>query len=206
MHNRTSVCGDAHGGNSDTGSGDFWIGVTAALIGSVTLNLGLNMQKLAFVRLGRQPAATRRNPWTDPLWLAGLVVFLIGNAGDAVGLTFTAQSVITPLGQISLVSNIYFAWLLVGERVDSSTVLATVSVIFGVVAIVIASNSTCSDFTIKELLAAVCTARLSNIRYVPCRRACQFIGVHEGKGEDHARGSASICGCTRGGAHKFCKI
>jgi hypothetical protein len=157
LGNASSVCGGGGGGggggsSSDAGSGDFWVGVVAALIGSVTLNLGLNMQKLAFVRLERTPAATRRNPWMDPLWLAGLVVFLVGNAGDAIGLTFTAQSVITPLGQISLVSNIYFAWLLVGEKVDKATVGATFCVILGVVAIVFASNSTCSDFTIEELL------------------------------------------------------
>ena len=149
----SSACDYAYSDNqNDAGSGDFWIGVVAALVGSVTLNLGLNMQKLAFVRIEAMEPDTRPNVWMHPLWLAGLVVFLIGNAGDAVGLTFTAQSVITPLGQISLVSNIYFAWLLVGEKVDVATVLATIAVIVGVVLIVSASNSSCSDFTIVELL------------------------------------------------------
>ena len=82
----------------------------------------------------------------------GVVIYLVGNAGDAVGLTFTAQSIITPLGSISLVSNLLFAWLLVGEKLDRATVAATVLIILGVVSIVVSSNASCSSYTIDVLL------------------------------------------------------
>ena len=100
-------------------SADFWIGVCSAIAGSLTLNLGINIQKLAFVRRAALPVrvlAVQGGIYRNPLWVFGLIIFLIGNAGDAVGLTFTAQSVITPLGSVSLVSNVFFAWLLVSTQ------------------------------------------------------------------------------------------
>ena len=144
--------GGCDGGSSDAARGDFWLGVMASIIGSITLNLGINVQKLAFVRLARMPAETRGKIYCSPLWILGFAIFLVGNAGDAVGLTFTAQSIITPLGSVSLVSNLLFAWLLVGEKLDKATVGATVLIILGVVAIVTSSNASCSSYTIDLLM------------------------------------------------------
>ena len=129
--------GECEGGSTDTARGDFWLGIIASIVGSITLNLGINIQKLAFVRLARIPAETRGKIYCYPLWVFGFVIYLVGNAGDAVGLTFTAQSIITPLGSISLVSNLLFAWMLVGEKLDRATVAATVLIILGVVSIVV---------------------------------------------------------------------
>ena len=140
------------GGSSDAARGDFWLGIMSSIIGSITLNLGINVQKLAFVRLARIPAETRGKIYCYPLWILGFAIFLVGNAGDAVGLTFTAQSIITPLGSVSLVSNLLFAWLLVGEKLDKATVGATVLIILGVVAIVLSSNASCSSYTIDLLM------------------------------------------------------
>ena len=148
---RNSTQGASCGGNSNAGTGDFWIGVIASLLGSVILNLGLNIQKLAFVRNSKVPPEDRKPVYKNWLWMFGFVVFALGNAGDAVGLTFTAQSIITPIGAIALVSNLFFARLLIGEEIGCKTSIAIVSIILGVVSIVVSGNTNCSSVTLKTL-------------------------------------------------------
>ena len=142
-------CGEE--GATNAASGDFWIGVVASLLGSVILNLGLNIQKLAFVRNARVPPKERKPVYKNWLWCLGFLVFAIGNGGDAVGLTFTAQSVITPIGAIALVSNLFFARLLIGEQIGCKTTFAIVSIIAGVIMIVVSGNTNCSSVKIHDL-------------------------------------------------------
>jgi drug/metabolite transporter (DMT)-like permease len=59
------------------------------------------------------------------------LIFAIGNGGDAVGLTFTPQSVITPIGSVSLVSNLVFAWLLLRETIGLPTLGGVLLIIGG---------------------------------------------------------------------------
>ena len=139
-------------GSGNASRGDFWLGIVASIIGSIMLNLGINIQKLAFVQLAKIPTAKRVKIYCYPLWIIGFTVYLVGNAGDAIGLTFTAQSIITPLGSVSLVSNLFFAWLLVGEKIDKATLVATALIILGVVSIVVSSNASCSSFTLEILM------------------------------------------------------
>ena len=146
--NSSSSCNN----ETSTSSGDFWLGVAASVVGSITLNLGINIQKLAFVRHNALPVNNRPQIYRNPLWLLGLLVFLFGNTGDAVGLTFTAQSVITPLGSISLVSNLIFAWLLVGEKLDRATAIGTLFIVIGVILTVSSGNNECTSFTLDQLI------------------------------------------------------
>lgn len=123
---------------------DFWIGVFASLVGSVILNLGLNLQKYAFNSRGD---ATRKTGLVAPpiyknkFWVLGFAVFVCGNFGDFVGLTFTPQSVITPIGSISLVSNLFFAKCLLGEEIGCRTMVAICFIMSGVIAIVLSSSN-----------------------------------------------------------------
>ena len=73
--------------------------------------------------------------------MLGFAVFLLGNTGDAIGLTFTPQSVITPIGSISLVSNLFFAKLLLGEKIGIRTLIAVCFIICGVIFIVVSSSN-----------------------------------------------------------------
>ena len=152
LHNHTNATNpNACGGATNASSADFWIGVTSSLLGSVVLNLGLNIQKLAFVRNSKVAPEERKPVYKNCLWLFGFLVFAIGNAGDAVGLTFTAQSIITPIGAIALVSNLFFARLLIGEKIGCKTSVAIVFIICGVVSIVVSGNTNCSSVTLDTL-------------------------------------------------------
>ena len=86
--------------------------------------------------------------------MLGFAVFLLGNTGDAIGLTFTPQSVITPIGSISLVSNLFFAKLLLGEKIGIRTLIAVCFIICGVIFIVVSSSNAngCGSMETMETL------------------------------------------------------
>lgn len=137
---------------ADAAVPDFWIGVAASALGSIILNLGLNLQRLAQMRLLERPPDERRPYVLDPLWLLGFLVFAVGNAGDAVGLAFTPQSVITPLGSFSVISNLFFARLLLGERIGLATLAAVALIVAGVVTIVGTADASCTHESVDTLL------------------------------------------------------
>ena len=155
-----------HGNHTNMTSGcagnpnvpDFWIGVFASLGGSVILNLGLNLQKFAFNKRGDQKRKTGLQAppvYKNKIWILGFSVFILGNFGDFIGLTFTPQSVITPIGSISLVSNLFFAKCLLGEEIGCRTLIALAFIICGVIAIVLSSsdaNPCGTEETIDSLL------------------------------------------------------
>jgi hypothetical protein len=141
----------------DVGNGanvpDFWLGVAASTIGSIILNLGINLQRYAHIKLELIEQSERVHYTRHPIWWIGFVIFLLGNGGDAVGLTFTPQSVITPIGSISLVSNLLFARLLLKEQIGLPTYGGVFLIIGGVVTIVTTSNNNCTVETVDSLLA-----------------------------------------------------
>jgi drug/metabolite transporter (DMT)-like permease len=133
--------------------GDFWVGVVASTIGSIILNLGINLQRYAHLKLEATAAAARTHYTRHPIWLIGFLIFAIGKGGDAVGLTFTPQSVITPIGSVSLVSNLLFARILLKETIGLPTYGGVVLIIGGVILIVTTSTSRCTEETLDTLLA-----------------------------------------------------
>ncbi len=127
-------------------------GVIAAVGGSILLAIGMAGQRFAHLRIERtNPGA----PYLcNPLWLFFFGLFVMSNGGDAIALSFAPQSVVTPLGSMSLVSNALVARLLLKEKLDLCTVLGCVTVIAGVGLIVVPSllgDQKCSKETIATL-------------------------------------------------------
>lgn len=106
---------------ADSGAGvpSFWVGVIAAIVGSMVLAVGMNVQRLAHLRLQRRRSTA--NFLFDRTWQIGLAIFIVGNFGDAVALAFAPQSVVTPLGCFSLVANVISAKLILQEQIGPQT-------------------------------------------------------------------------------------
>ena len=86
------------------------------------------------------PAPLSRTPSPPPsplhyhrqtLWRVGLFLVILGSLADFVALIFAAQSIIAPLGSLTLVFNTMLAPLLLGEHTGSVDVLATVAIVLG---------------------------------------------------------------------------
>eukprot|EP01006_Ploeotia_vitrea_P038323 TRINITY_DN66226_c8_g2_i2.p1 TRINITY_DN66226_c8_g2~~TRINITY_DN66226_c8_g2_i2.p1 ORF type:complete len:593 (-),score=259.41 TRINITY_DN66226_c8_g2_i2:106-1884(-) len=174
-----------------------WVfGVALATLASVTSNLGLNLQKLAHLRIaGKEPKngesssggssesrsididldyrsvepacddddddgddCDEQQQPTQPyyqhnVWRLGLALVVLGSLADFAALGFAAQSIVAPLGSLTLVSNIFFAQMMLGESVSRRDVLATLSIVAGSsVAVAFASHQD-EIYSIRQLFS-----------------------------------------------------
>ena len=96
------------------------IGVILAAVASALSNLGVNLQKLSHLRLERRAQQallqyrTRDRPqyYQSPIWMGGIVLVIVGSLCDFAALGFGSQSLVAPLGSLTLVANCIFAPLL----------------------------------------------------------------------------------------------
>ena len=65
------------------------------------------------------------------MWRVGLGLVFFGSLADFAALSFGPQSLVAPLGSLTLVSNVIFAPLLLKETIGHWDVLATVLIVVG---------------------------------------------------------------------------
>ncbi len=66
---------------------------------------------------------------------------MFGSIADFAALSFAAQSLIAPLGALTIVSNVVFAPYLLGEKISQKELLGTATIIFGsVIAVAFADH------------------------------------------------------------------
>ena len=112
------------------------VGVVLATFASAVSNLGLNLQKLTHVRNAATAQASVEpvksgGYYKQRLWALGLALIILGSVADFVALGFGAQSIIAPLGSLTLVANVIFAPLLLKEPITSRDVIATLTIVVG---------------------------------------------------------------------------
>jgi len=127
----------------------FWLGVIITLVGSTITPLGMNLQRLGQLQLAKRG---KSNLCTSPIWMIGLLVFVCGNTCDAIALAMAPQSVITPLGCVSLVSNLFIARLVLKEVLTSRVVVGSLVVMLGVVGIVFPASQAEECIELRESL------------------------------------------------------
>lgn len=121
---------------------------------SLTLSLGaavgVNIQKLSMNR-----EQNGRKPFLQPLWLIGMAVIVVDAIGDFVFIGMAPQSMLAPLGSLSLGFNVILApFFHREERVTRTTVLATAVIYVGSIISVLyaaSSNPSYNLARIKEL-------------------------------------------------------
>ena len=121
---------------------------------SLTLSLGaavgVNIQKLSMNREEKG-----RKPFLQPLWLIGMAVIVVDAIGDFVFIGMAPQSMLAPLGSLSLGFNVILApFFHREERVTRTTVLATAVIYVGSIISVLyaaSSNPSYNLARIKEL-------------------------------------------------------
>ncbi|GBG28659.1 Magnesium transporter NIPA2 [Hondaea fermentalgiana] len=91
-------------------------------------------------------------------WALGFVAIVIGSLFDFAALGFGAQSVIAPLGSLTLVANMFFAQYMHGEKLSQHDVMATAVIFAGcVLSVAFAShkNEICDVDTLLGLYATL---------------------------------------------------
>jgi len=115
------------------------IAVLLGSLASFVSNLGLTLQKLQHQRSAAISDA--RKYYVQPLWMVGLCLIILGSLADFTALSFGPQSLVAPLGSLTLVCNAILAPLLLREQISRHELLATFIIIFGsTIAVIFASH------------------------------------------------------------------
>lgn len=115
----------------------FIIGLSIVLLASILNAGGLNLTKLDHVRTSAIPKSARRKDWLRPLWLLGMVLYILSQLiGSTLALEYMRAEYVAPLGSTSLIFNFLFAKYLLDTPVTRHDIYGTVIVILGVIGIV----------------------------------------------------------------------
>lgn len=154
------------------------IGVALAALAAVVSNVGLNLQKWQHNRLSAEherlvsesrssakgssspssggedalPPPAKPGYASERVWQLGLFLIALGSLFDFAALAFAAQSVVAPLGSLTLVSNVVVAPWLLGERRTRKDVVATAFIVCGAAMSVTFAAHESEDFSMDELL------------------------------------------------------
>ncbi|KAG2119540.1 uncharacterized protein F5147DRAFT_601741 [Suillus discolor] len=115
----------------------FIIGLAIILLASILNAAGLNITKLDHVRTSTIPKSARRRDWLRPLWLLGIVLYILSQLiGSTLALDYMRAEYVAPLGSTSLIFNFLFARFLIGTPVTQTDIYGTLIVVLGVIGIV----------------------------------------------------------------------
>jgi len=129
-----------------------WIvGAALSIVGSIFSNLGVNVQKYSQNKEAERPKDKQRVYYKQGLWVVGIVLVVLGSLGDFWALSMAAQSIVAPIGSITLVTNVLFARFGLKEELTRMDIIGTALVIIGSVTSVAFGNHESKEYTLDEL-------------------------------------------------------
>lgn len=136
----------------DAHTGYLWVvGAMLSVAGSVASNLGLNIQKYAFMKEDAKLSKDKRKFWKNPIWWLGFAGVVLGAMGDFAALGLAAQSIVAPIGSLKLLANIFFAHFWLGEVLTKFDLIGTFFIISGSTMAVLFGDHTQKGYTVQEL-------------------------------------------------------
>lgn len=158
LNGTLQACGVVEGEAGELLSGGWYIGVALSIAASICSNMGMNVQKFSMIKEGKASRVDReyeeRAYIFQPYWVIGLGMVIFGALGDFIALGFAAQSLTTPVGGLTMVANIMFAHMWLGEALSRMDIVATCIILCGVVTVAISADKTEKFYTLQCLLDA----------------------------------------------------
>ena len=88
-----------------------------------------------------KPLFERQTYYTRPLWLTGLILVLLGAVGVFEALGFAPQALVAAVGGgFTVLANVFFAHLWLGQILTKTDVVGTLLIIIGVVLSTVANE------------------------------------------------------------------
>ena len=128
----------------------WWIGAVLAVFGSVGSNLGINIQKYSFLQNSKRPTCEQRPYTRQPGWALGLGLVIAGSLGDFAALALAAQSIVAPIGSVTLVANMVFAQYWLKETLSRRDLCGTVLIILGSVLTVAFGDHSDPEYSLSD--------------------------------------------------------
>ncbi|KAH7108271.1 hypothetical protein BKA62DRAFT_681699 [Auriculariales sp. MPI-PUGE-AT-0066] len=136
---------------------EFIIGLLIVFAASILNAAGLTATKYDHTRNASIPKSARRHDWLRPLWLLGMVLYILSQLiGSTLALEYMRAEYVAPLGSSSLVFNFLFAYLTLGTQITRNDILGTCVVVVGVVGIVLFggwNSGLASDMNLSRLIS-----------------------------------------------------
>lgn len=129
------------------------LGAFLSLCGSVCTNFGVNIQKFSQNREQGIDEDKRRPYYKQPYYWMGFFLVALGSFGDFSALGFAAQSVVAPIGSLTLVANILFGHYFLKERLGRSDLIGTMLICVGAALSVSFGSHEETEFDSKALRA-----------------------------------------------------
>ena len=124
-----------------------------AATGSIASNLGVNTQKYSFMQNAAKPTEQQKKYTAQPGWIIGMVLVFIGSIGDFSALALAAESIVAPIGSITLVANVVFAHYWLKESINWRELSGTAMIVIGSVLSVAFGDHTAVSYTVRDLLS-----------------------------------------------------
>ena len=129
-----------------------WIyGCVSSILGSIFSNMGVNVQKYSQKCNAAMAVENQLHHCQQPLWFAGLLLVIVGAIADLVALSLAAQSIIAPIGSVTLVANVIFASFFLEETLTWLDLIGTGLVIAGAVISVIFGDHGDQVYNIRDI-------------------------------------------------------
>ncbi|ORX89804.1 hypothetical protein K493DRAFT_305455 [Basidiobolus meristosporus CBS 931.73] len=140
-----------------------WIGVILVLLGGTTLNIGLNLQKYALRKIQERKKLQLQNSMYGHSPSIGMeqtngrrsLLQRLTYSNSKIN-PFAPQSLVAPLGAISLVTNVIIAPIMNKEKLGRYDIIGVVVIIAGCVLVVIFSGVVVQDYSSSHLDYRLC--------------------------------------------------
>uniref|UniRef100_A0A6U5HFN1 Magnesium transporter n=1 Tax=Corethron hystrix TaxID=216773 RepID=A0A6U5HFN1_9STRA len=162
----------------DTKKEKLILGVILNLFGSVSINLGNNIQILGYQKIAEAQKNVKSNPGgpccNSPLYALGTAVFFSGTIINFVSFAFAPQSMLASLESIQFLTNIAFAKLILKKEIRREVVLGTILTVLGTCLAVQFSSRSVLEMSVTDLV--VLYSRTPYIVYL-CLSSCVALGL-----------------------------
>jgi magnesium transporter len=113
--------------------------------------VGINLQKLSMTN--EETRATKRPSYLQPLWCIGMTILIIDACADFVWIGLAPQSLLAPLGGLSLGFNVLLAPIFhKKEKVTRSIVTATALIYMGTILTVLFAPDSAPSYSLTTLV------------------------------------------------------
>lgn len=142
-----------------------WVaGFTIAVVFSILNAVGINLQKYSLHQ--ESLANTGLSSCQQPIWLLGFFLLVFGSIMDFVAFGMAPQTLLAPLGALSLVWNLLIAPVVHNEIVTRQHLSATAVIFAGVTTTVLFAERTTPDYDLNDLLRLYRTPQM--VTYLAC--------------------------------------
>ena len=104
------------------------IGIFLAIIANFVQNTGVNLQKYSHTKNGGD---IYYKYVKNPIWLIGIIFNVLGALCELSSLAFAPQSIIAPIGSLSIIINMTYSKYLHNDVINKKMIISTIIILFG---------------------------------------------------------------------------